>query len=284
MNPTVEKWDWHNGAKSSYWNFSVKEIYPFRHLLFSLIRREFLLSYQQTLLGPAWILFQPLIALVTYILVFTKMIGISTGTIPPVLFYFSGILLWNFFSDSFGGIYNTFRDNIQIFSKVYFPRIIMPLSFVSTQFFRFLLQLIFLLIITAYFIIFKDVTIPLSAALLYCPLAVFCVGIISLSLGLIVSVLTAKYRDIGNVITLGIRMMMFVTPVIYPLATVPESARWIVMLNPLTSFFEMFRYGLFGEGTITLLPVLYSIVFTILIFPLAIMFFNKNGNKLIDVV
>ncbi|CAN5378030.1 ABC transporter permease [soil metagenome] len=284
MNATVEKWDWHNSAKSSYWSFPLREIYPFRHLLFSLVRREFLLSYQQTLLGPAWIVFQPLIALVTYILVFTKMIGISIGTIPPVLFYFSGILLWNFFSDSFGGIYNTFRDNIQIFSKVYFPRIIMPLSFVSTQFFKFLLQLIFLFIMMAYFAIFKDVRIPLTSALLYCPLAVFCVGLISLSLGLIVSVLTAKYRDIGNVITLGIRMMMFVTPVIYPLATIPESVRWIVMLNPLTSLFEMFRYGLFGEGTVTLLPVLYSVVFTIFIFPIAIMFFNKNGNKLIDVV
>lgn len=281
---TAEKWDWENSARSSYWGFSFRELYSFRHLLFSLIRREFLLSYQQTLLGPGWIVFQPLLTLVTYILVFTKMIGVAIGGIPPVLFYFSGILLWNFFSDSFGGIYNTFRDNIQLFSKVYFPRIIMPVSFLSTQFLKFLMQLVFLFLMIAYYIMFEGFVFKFNLLLLTFPLIVLCVGIISLSLGLIISVLTAKYRDIGNVVTLVVRMVMFVTPVIYPLATIPAGARWIVLINPLTPLFELFRFSFFGEGTVSLLPLLYSLLFTAVIFPLSLMFFNKNGNKLIDVV
>lgn len=284
MNQTVEKWDWQNSAQTSYWSVPLREIYSFRHLLYSLVRREFLLSYQQTLLGPLWVIFQPLMALVTYILVFTKMIGINIGSVPPVLFYFSGILLWNFFNDSFGGIYNTFRDNIQIFSKVYFPRIIMPLSVVANHFSRFLMQLVFLAVMVGYYAMFKGFNFNLSFALLGLPVAVLGVGLISISVGLIVSVLTAKYRDIGNVVALAIRMIMFVTPVIYPLATIPENVRWIVMLNPLTSYFEMFRFGLFGEGTVHLLPLMYSITVSIVILPLSLMFFNKNGNKLIDVV
>ncbi len=284
MNQTVEKWDWQNSAQTSYWSVPLREIYSFRHLLYSLVRREFLLSYQQTLLGPLWVIFQPLMALVTYILVFTKIIGINIGSVPPVLFYFSGILLWNFFNDSFGGIYNTFRDNIQIFSKVYFPRIIMPLSVVANHFSRFLMQLVFLAVMVGYYAMFKGFNFNLSFALLGLPIAVLGVGVISISVGLIVSVLTAKYRDIGNVVALAIRMIMFVTPVIYPLATIPENVRWIVMLNPLTSYFEMFRFGLFGEGTVHLLPLMYSITVSIVILPLSLMFFNKNGNKLIDVV
>jgi lipopolysaccharide transport system permease protein len=284
MTTTGGKWDWDNTAKTSYWGFKPSELYSFRHLLFSLVRREFLLSYQQTLLGPFWIVFQPLVTLITYILVFTKMIGISIGSIPPVLFYFSGILLWNFFSDSFGGIYNTFRDNIQLFSKVYFPRIIMPVSFLCTHFIKFLIQLVFLLLMIIYYLIFKGLTINFGLILLAFPLAVLCVGVISLSVGLIVSVLTAKYRDIGNLITLVIRLLMFVTPVIFPLAVIPASVRWIVLINPLTPLFELFRYSLFGEGTVTILQVLYSLSFTIIILPLSLMFFNKNGSKLIDVV
>ncbi|MEO7961263.1 MAG: ABC transporter permease [Ginsengibacter sp.] len=284
MIPIVKKWDWENSAKTSYWGFRFKELVSFRHLLFSLVRREFLLSYQQTLLGPFWIVFQPLLTLVTYILVFTKMIGVSVGTIPPVLFYFSGILLWNFFSDSFGGIYNTFRDNIQLFSKVYFPRIIMPVSFLATHFIRMLMQLVFLFLMMAFYIIFRGIHIPFHLVMLAFPIAILCTGIISLSLGLIVSVLTAKYRDIGNLVTLIIRMLMFVTPVIYPLASIPSGVRWIVLLNPLTSIFELFRYSLFGEGSIEALPLIYSLAFTIIVLPLSLMFFNKNGNKLIDVV
>jgi len=284
MMKIAKKWEWEINAKTTDWSWNPKELLSYRHLLFSLVRREFLLSYQQTLLGPVWVLFQPIVTLITYVLVFGKLIGVSIGTLPPVLFYFSGIILWNFFQDSFTDSSGTFKQNINLFSKVYFPRIIMPISVITTQFLRFSIQLVLLLLLITYYIIFKDYRIHFSIALLGIPLAIIGVGVISLSLGLIFSILTAKYRDLSNMVNLITRLLMFVTPVIYPLASVPADLHWIVVLNPLTSLFELFRLSLLGEGTVSLPYLIYSIVFMILIFPAALWIFNKNGTKLIDVI
>ena len=278
------KWQWEITSRTSYRISDVKALWSYRHFLASLVRREFLLNYQQTILGPFWIIFPPLVTLLTYILVFNKMVGISTGSIPPVLFYFSGIVLWNFFSDCWGGTSTTFKDNADLFSKVYFPRIIIPVSVVCTHFLRFLLQFVFLLCMLAFYVFFKDFKIVLNLWLLMLPAAVGCVGLIALGMGLLFSVLTAKYRDISNLVSLGVRLLMFVTPVIYPLTSIPQKWRFLVEINPLTSFFEIFRKGLLGEGTINLMMLLYSVCFTIVVSFGALMIFNKQGDKLIDVV
>ena len=279
-----QKWDWEIQSRPKF-KWGVQDILSYRHLLGSLVRREFLLNYQQTILGPVWILFQPLLTLVTYVLVFGKLIGIPTGeNLPPVLFYFSGIVLWNFFNDSFVGTSNTFRDNIQIFSKVYFPRIIMPLSVLFTHFFRLLVQLILLVLMIGYYIIFRDFHVPLSINLLLVPLAIILTGVISFTLGLFFSVLTAKYRDISNLVYVGIRLLMFVTPVIYPLSAVQEKLRWVVNINPLTPLFELFRLGLLGQGTVAPLQLLYCILFIVLTLFGSLYLFTKQGSKLIDVV
>ena len=278
------KWQWEITSRTSYRISDVKALWSYRHFLASLVRREFLLNYQQTILGPFWIIFPPLVTLLTYILVFNKMVGISTGSIPPVLFYFSGIVLWNFFSDCWGGTSTTFKDNADLFSKVYFPRIIIPVSVVCTHFLRFLLQFVFLLCMLAFYVFFKDFKIVLNLWLLMLPAAVGCVGLIALGMGLLFSVLTAKYRDISNLVSLGVRLLMFVTPVIYPLTSIPQKWRFLVEINPLTSFFEIFRRGLLGEGTINLVMLLYSVCFTIVVSFGALMIFNKQGDKLIDVV
>ncbi len=250
----------------------------------SLIRRDFLLNYQQTILGPVWVLLQPVLTLVTYVLVFGKLVGIPTGTIPPVLFYFSGIVLWNFFSDSFSGTAFTFKDNAHIFSKVYFPRIVMPLSVVSTHFIRFAIQLLLLLLLVAYYWLFLGLTFSFTSWVLVLPVVVAFVGMMGLALGLISSVLTAKYRDVINLVTLGIRLFMFVTPVIYSVLTVPEDVRWIVQINPLTPLFELFRFALLGEGAVTVLQLGYSMLFIVILLAGAVLVFNKQGDKLIDVV
>jgi lipopolysaccharide transport system permease protein len=284
MSKTAKTWDWEINDKTSDWSWNLSELFSYRHLLFSLIRREFLLNYQQTLLGPVWIIFQPIITLITYVLVFGKVVRISTGSIPHVLFFFAGIVLWNFFNDSFGGTSNTFRNNLQVFSKVYFPRIIMPVSAVSTHFLRCLMQLLLLFIIIAYHVIYLDFKLAAPALIPAFLISVIMVGIISLSMGMIFSVLTAKYRDIGNLVTLFIRLLMYVTPVIYPLASVPKQFSWIVLLNPLTPLFELFRLSLLGEGTVSLPHLAYSFVFMIVILPVSLLLFNRNGNKLIDVI
>ena len=285
MSPAEKNLDWVIEAKSSYFDLNLKEVSSYRHLLFRLVRKEFLLNYQQTILGPVWILFQPLLTMITYVFVFNKIIGVSIGgKLPPVLFYFSGIVLWNFFNEGFSSTSRTFRDNIHVFSKVYFPRLIVPLATITTQFFRFLIQLALLILILSYFMIFKHFKINFTAYLLMIPVVVLLTGMLSLSLGLIVSVITAKYRDLGNFVDIFLRVLLFVTPVIYPLSIVKEKIRWIVELNPLTPLFELFRLGLLGEGTVTPGRLLYSLIFMLVALLSAIMLFNKQGSKLIDVI
>ena len=276
---------WKIEAKSGYWDLDLKELLSYRHLLGRLVRKEFLINYQQTLLGPLWILFQPLLTLVTYVFVFNKIIGVSIGgKLPPVLFYFAGIVLWNLFNDSFFAISKTFRDNIHIFSKVYFPRLIVPFAAITTQFLRFLIQLGLLIVLLIYFMVFKGFNVTFNWYLAALPLVIAGVGMISMSLGLIFSIITAKYRDLSNFLDIFIRILIFVTPVIYPLSTVKESIRWIVQLNPLTSLFELFRLALLGEGTVTAGQLLYSLAFIIVATLCAILIFNKQSSKLIDVI
>jgi lipopolysaccharide transport system permease protein len=285
MSSSEKKMEWVIESKSSYFNLNLKELFSYYHLLFRLVRKEFLINYQQTLLGPLWVLFQPIITTVTYVFVFNKIIGVSIGgKLPPVLFYFSGIVLWNFFNDSFSATSKIFRDNIQIFSKVYFPRLIVPLALIITQFLRFLIQLVLLVIILIYFVVFKGFNVTFTWYLLTLPLVIFTLGMISLSIGLLFSIITAKYRDLSNFVDIFLRVLMFVTPVIYPLAAVKEHIRWIVQLNPLTPLFELFRLGLLGEGTVALVQLLYSIIFMAFSLIITILLFNKQGGKLIDVI
>lgn len=284
MSANAHNWDWEISSKPR-WNWNLQPLLAYRHLLGSLVRREFLLNYQQTVLGPLWILLQPVLTLIVYVLVFGKLIGIPIGgNIPPVLFYFSGIVLWNFFNDSFTGTANTFRDNIYIFSKVYFPRIIMPLSLLVTHFLRLLIQLLLLGLLLVYYVLFDDFSVKLNANLLLIPVAIVFTGAISFSTGLIFSVLTAKYRDMMNLVFVGIRLLMFVTPVIYPLSAVPEKLRWIVNFNPLTPLFELFRLGLLGDGLVSFSQFLYSVLFMIVSLAIALYWFSKQGSKLMDVV
>lgn len=284
MSANDKKWDWEIQSKTTWMGSRVEELWAYRHLLVGLVRRDFLLNYQQTVLGPFWILFQPIMTLVTYVIVFDKLVGIPTGTVPPVLFYLSGIVLWNLFSDGFNGTSATFRDNAHIFSKVYFPRLIMPLSQLSTHFLRFLFQMILLLLVIAYYFLFEEVSIQVTPWLITFPFVIILTNVFALSLGLLFSVVTAKYRDLTNLVGLGIRLLMFLTPVIYSVDYIPEKVRWIVLINPLTPLFELFRLSLLGEGTVTLPQLTYSLLFIFFFFIGSMLIFNKQGDKLIDVV
>ena len=284
MSANNKKWDWEIQSKTTWMGASLEELWAYRHLLVGLVRRDFLLNYQQTVLGPFWILFQPIMTLITYVVVFDKLVGIPTGTIPPVLFYLSGIVLWNLFSDGFSGTSATFRENAHIFSKVYFPRLIMPLSQLSTHFMRFLFQLLLLLLVIAYYLVFEDAAIQLTPWVLAFPVVIMLTNVLAFSLGLLFSVITAKYRDLTNLVGLGIRLLMFLTPVIYSIDYIPEKVRWIVLLNPLTPLFELFRLSLLGEGNVTIPQLAYSVLFIFFFFLGSVLVFNKQGDKLIDVV
>jgi lipopolysaccharide transport system permease protein len=285
MSPLKEKNNWVINAESSYFDLNLKELAAYHHLLFRLVKKEFLINYQQTLLGPLWVLFQPIITTITYVFVFNKVIGVSTGgKLPPVLFYFSGIVLWNFFNESFSSTSKIFTNNIHIFSKVYFPRLIIPLAAIITQFLRFLIQLALLVVLLLYFIIFRGFEVTFTWYITTVPVVVLLIGLISLSIGLFFSIITAKYRDLTNFVDIFLRVLMFITPVIYPLAAVKDSIRWVVALNPLAPLFEMFRLGLLGEGTVSPPQLVYSCVFMMVTLLLTILLFNKQAGKLIDVI
>jgi lipopolysaccharide transport system permease protein len=278
------KWEWEIGPKPVLSLSAFKKLYKYRHFHSALVRRDFLLNYQQTILGPIWIFFQPVLTLIVYILVFGKLIGIPTGkSIPPVLFYFSGIILWNFFNDIFWGIANTFREHIHLYSKVYFPRIIIPFSIVSTNFLRFIVQLLLLIILLVYFIVFKHFTINSGWSLLALPFVFIGIAMISTGCGLISALLTARYRDVMNLLTIILRLLMFVTPVLYPLALVNEQFKWVVLVNPLTPLFELFRFSLLGEGTIHISSLTYSFSFGLIVLVVSLFLFNARSSKLIDI-
>jgi len=281
---TNRKWDWEIKAQTSWWGSSPQELWSYRHLLVGLVRRDFLLGYQQTILGPLWVLLQPIMTLITYVIVFGKVVSISTGQAPLVLFYLAGIVLWNLFNDAFTGTSSTFRDNVHIFSKVYFPRLVMPFAQLSGFLISFGIQFFFFLLVWTYYVLFTPWQNPSTERFLIVPLVIVLVGAQSLGLGLIFSVLTGKYRDVKFIVGLGVRLLMFLTPVIYPLQYVAAKWRWIVELNPLTPVFELFRWALLGQGLVTSGQLLYSAFFTLALLVGALLAFNKQGDKIIDVV
>lgn len=284
MQDVANEWEWEIGPKPVQSLEAFRKIFAYRHLHTALVRKEFLLNYQQTILGPIWIFFQPLLTLIVYVVVFGKMIGIPTGkSIPPILFYFSGIILWSFFSDAFWGISNTFRDYIHLFSKVYFPRIIIPVSILSTNFLRFLIQFSMLLILLLYFLLFKNFHPGIGFSFLAMPFVFIGVALVAMGAGLISAVLTARYRDLANLIAIVLRLLMFLTPVLYPLASVKPQLKWIVTINPLTPLFELFRFSLLGDGTLHAGSLLYSFLFGIVVFTLSLFLFNSRSSKLIDI-
>lgn len=281
---TTQKWDWELTNKTSWWQIELNEVWTYRGLLARFVRRDFLLSYQQTLLGPLWTLIHPVLTVFTYVLVFNKLVGISTGSVPPTLFYLTGIILWGLFNDVFTGTSLTFTANAELFSKVYFPRLIMPLATVSAQLVRLLIQVGLLGLVMLYYWLSGTFAFRLNGWLVATPVVLVVVASIGLAAGLLFSVITAKYRDLTNVVMLLMRMFMFVTPVIYPLSVISADARWLVSLNPLTPMFEMFRFALLGEGSFTTSQLLYSLACTGGLLLLGVLVFNKQKEALMDVL
>jgi lipopolysaccharide transport system permease protein len=276
-------WDWEITSKTSWLGWSGKELLSYKDLLFRLVRKDFLAYYQQTLLGPLWIIIQPLLTVFTYVLVFNRVIGISTEGVPPFLYYLIGITLWSLFQDIFFGTSSTFVQNVQVFSKVYFPRLIVPASIVLLHGLRFLFQFLLLLIALLYYYFSGQVVLHPVYFLLAIPAIITVIGI-AFGSGLIFSILTAKYRDLLSTMQLFIRLLMFVCPIFYSLARVPQQYKTLVLLNPLASQFELFRFAFLGKGELVPANLLCSGIVMLLLVSGGILLFNKIGDKLIDVI
>ncbi|MBD0374366.1 MAG: ABC transporter permease [Flavisolibacter sp.] len=281
MSDKQVQWEWEIKNQTTWLGASLKELYSFKDLLFQLVRKDFLASYQQTLLGPFWVLLLPILTVLTYVLVFSRVIGISTQGVPPLLYYLIGITLWSLFSDIFLGVIPSFAQYAHIFNKVYFPRIIVPLSILLLHCLRFSIQLALLILIFLYYY-FKG-KVNAGPFIIGIPVVIITAGI-AFGAGLFISIFTIRYRDLLGLVQFIMRLFMFVCPVFYSLAMVPAKVKWLVNENPLSSQFEAFRYAFVTKGQFSSAQFLYSAIVMVLLVAGGVLLFNKSCDKLMDVV
>lgn len=281
-----EHWDTEITADNKLLSLNFKDVWHYRDLLLLLVRRDFVAFYKQTILGPLWFFVQPIITTITYTFIFNNLAGISTDGLPAPLFYLAGITLWNYFADCLTKTSTVFRDNAAMFGKVYFPRLIMPLSIVLSNLVRFGVQFILFILAMAFFNIKGFTIVPNGIALLF-PLLIILVAAQGLGLGMIVSAVTTKYRDLAFVVNFGVPLLMYATPVIYPLSVAlqkyPRYAG-IIKYNPITGILETFRYGFLNKGTFSWELLGYSSAITVVIFLLGTLIFNKVEKNFVDTI
>jgi lipopolysaccharide transport system permease protein len=276
-----EHWDMVIEPHGRLFDLKLREVWHYRDLLILLVRRDFVSFYKQTILGPVWFFIQPLFITITYTLVFGRLAGISTDGLPAPLFYMTGITAWNYFSECLTKTSSVFRDNSQVFGKVYFPRLIMPLSIVMSNLIKFAVQLLLLFAMMGFYA-FKGASFHVTAYLLLLPVLIFQLALLGLGTGMIVSALTNRYRDLIFVVTFGIQLLMYTTTVVYPLSSVPLKYKWLIELNPMTMVIEVFRYALLGQGSFTALSFSLSFLATLVIAAMGILIFNRVERNFID--
>jgi lipopolysaccharide transport system permease protein len=278
-----ENWDWEIKPEQSWWQLRLTEVLHYKDLLFRFVNRDLSVRYKQTILGPFWNLLQPLLTTIIYFFIFGKIARISTEGIPPILFFLAGNIIWSYFSDCFQSIQSTFITNEHIFSKVYFPRLVVPLSNILSQTIRFLIQLLLFIIIYLLYLLFEKNVYPSWYIFLLPFLLLFTAGF-ALGSGLIISVFVAKYRDLENLIQILLRLFMFVTPVIYPLSIVPEKYKFLFWLNPLTWVIETFRSAFFTNGEISFTYMFISFLSVSIIVMIGIILFKNRELKVMDTI
>lgn len=261
----------------------LKGIWRYRDLWYMYIKRDIVTVYKQTILGPLWFFIQPIFTTIMYMFVFGGLAGISTDGIPQPLFYLSGITLWNYFSSCFNGSSDTFTANAGIFGKVYFPRLVVPLAALTSNLIKMLIQLLLFITVYIYYVSIGGAVSIKSAALLF-PVLVFMLAFHAMSWGLIVSSLTSKYRDLRHLVSFGLQLLMYATPVIYPLSVAGEKYGWALKLNPLTPIFEAFKYGVLGSGSLSWGGLLYSFIFMVVMLFASIIIFNRVERHFMDTV
>lgn len=268
---------------SSLLSLNLAELWRYRDLLLMFVRRDVVSVYKQTILGPIWFFVQPIFTTIVFVVVFGNIAAISTDGLPMPLFYMSGIVLWNYFSECFNKTANTFRDNAGIFGKVYFPRLVMPLSVVISAMLKLLIQLGLLACFWLWYQ-WHDPSFKTNGAIILLPILVVLMALLGLGTGLIITSLTTKYRDLTFLIAFGVQLLMYATPVIYPISSVPERYRVWVQYNPLSAIIEAFRYGLLGKGSFSLGDLLYSTSAIIGILLVGIVVFNRVEKNFMDTV
>lgn len=280
----IKEWDLTIEPQNSLFKLNLKDVWRYRDLLGLLVKRDFTSFYKQTLLGPLWFFIQPLFTTITFVFIFGNLAGLSTDGLPQPLFYMSGLVAWNYFADCLTKTSTVFKDNANIFGKVYFPRLIMPLSIVASNLVKLGVQFCMLLLLFVYFMLFKDFVPQVGITLLLLPYYFLLMAALGLGLGMIISAMTTKYRDLSFLVTFGVQLFMYATPVIYPLSSTPEKYKHILELNPMAPIIEGIRYGLLGTGNFSVAQLLYTTGITLVILFLGTITFNKVEKTFVDTV
>ena len=283
QDDAIKGWDLVIEPQSSLLDLNLKDVWRYRDLLWLLVKRDFVSFYKQTILGPLWFFIQPLFTTIIFTFIFGNLAGLSTDGLPQPLFYMAGITAWNYFADCLTKTSTVFRDNANIFGKVYFPRLIMPLSIVVSNLVRFGVQMLLFFMMLGYYA-FTGAAFAPNAYILLFPILVLQMALLGLGLGLVITALTTKYRDLAFLITFGVQLMMYATTVIYPLSAAPDNYKWLIELNPMTGIIEAFRFGFLGQGELTFSSFGYSVAFTLVALVLGVIIFNKTEKTFVDTV
>lgn len=281
-NTTVEEWDFVIEAKQALFAINLKEIWQYRDLLVLFVRRDFVTIYKQTILGPLWFFIQPLLTTITFTIIFGSVAQLSTDGAPKIIFYMAGITLWNYFSTCLTSVSGVFTANAGIFGKVYFPRLIMPLTIVISNLMKFGVQFLLFVGFVVYFT-FQNQIAPNNWIFLT-PFIIVLMALISMGIGLILSSMTTKYKDLNQLISFGVQLFMYATPVIYPSSSVPSAYQWVVELNPLVGLFDYMRFAYLGVGTFSIHDLIYPSLFSIVILIIGVVVFNKTQKTFMDTV
>ena len=277
-----ETWDLEIKPRKSLFDIDLAGIWRYRDLLFMFVKRDVVTVYKQTILGPLWFFIQPILTTVVYMVVFSGIAGISTDGVPPVLFYSAGIVIWNFFSETLTVTSRTFIDNTAIFGKVYFPRVILPLSKVISGLLKFFIQFGFFLVILIVYV-FRGSVMP-NWYVIWLPVLIVLMAGLAFGTGIIFTSLTRKYRDLNFLIVFGVQLAMYATPVVYPVSSIPEKYKLYIMLNPVTHIVEGFKYAFLNTGNWSVNGLLYSAAFTLVIVIAGFLVFNRTERTFMDVV
>ena len=269
--------------RNSLLDLNLKELWQYRDLIRMYVKRDIVTFYKQTILGPLWFVIQPILTTVMFMFVFGNLAGISTDGVPGVIFYFSGIIIWNYFADCLNRNSRTFTDNQNVFGKVYFPRLVVPVSVTISNLVRLAIQFVLFVVIYIYYFA-TGASIAPNIYLLLLPLLVLMTAGISLGFGIIFSSLTTKYRDLTFLLQFGVQLWMYATPIIYPLNSIPAEKQWLIQLNPMTSVIETFKYGALGSGVFSWGWLGYSFAFMVALLLVGAMIFNKVEKDFMDTV
>jgi lipopolysaccharide transport system permease protein len=279
----IDKWDLEIRPQNSLFDLQLKKVWVYRDLLWLLVRRDFVSFYKQTILGPLWFFIQPIVTTITFTFIFGQLAGISTDGLPQPLFYMAGITAWNYFSDCLMKTSTVFRDNSAIFGKVYFPRLIMPLSIVISNLVRFGVQFFMFILFILYYA-YKGASFSPNLYMLLFPVLVLIMAALGLGAGMIITALTTKYRDLAFLVAFGLQLLMYATTVIYPLSAAPAQFKMIIMANPMTAVIETFRYGFLGKGAFSWASLGMSALVTAVVLFLGIIIYSKVEKTFMDTV